>query len=119
MGADVEADEGLLAQAKDNDKISGYLGRWKAYLPLSTDGTLIALTYHEFAVLTYLARHPGWVFSASQIYEAVWDRDGERCGTAVASIISQIRRKLTPDTPKGGYIRTILGSGYKFSSSPF
>ena len=83
------------------------------------NGTLIALTYHEFAVLTYLARHPGWVFSASQIYEAVWDRDGERCGTAVASIISQIRRKLTPDTPKGGYIRTILGSGYKFSSSPF
>ena len=24
MGADAEADEGLLAQAKDNDKISGY-----------------------------------------------------------------------------------------------
>ena len=80
------------------------------------NSTLIALTYHEFAVLTYLARHPGWVFSASQIYEAVWDRDGERCGTAVASIISQIRRKLTPDTPKGGYIRTVLGSGYKFES---
>ncbi len=44
------------------------------------NGTLIALTYHEFAVLTYLARHPGWVFSASQIYEAVWDKDGEHCG---------------------------------------
>ena len=42
MGADAEADEGLLAQAKDNDKISGYLGRWKAYLPLSTDGIYIA-----------------------------------------------------------------------------
>ena len=83
------------------------------------NSTLIALTHHEFAVLTYLARHPGWVFSASQIYEAVWDRDGERCGTAVSSIISQIRHKLTPDTPKGGYIRTILGSGYKFISSPF
>ena len=39
MGADAEADEGLLAQAKDNDKISGYLGRWKASVPLSTDGT--------------------------------------------------------------------------------
>ena len=24
------------------------------------NSTLIALTYHEFAVLTYLARHPGW-----------------------------------------------------------
>lgn len=40
MGADAEADEGLLAQAKDSDKISGYLGRWKAYLPLSTDGII-------------------------------------------------------------------------------
>ena len=79
-------------------------------------GRLVTLTHHEFAVLAYLARHPGWVFSASQIYEAVWDKDGEHCGTAVASVISQIRRKLTPDTPKGGYIRTVLGSGYKFES---
>lgn len=83
---------------------------------VSCRGQLVTLTYHEFAVLAYLARHPGWVFSASQIYEAVWDRDGESCGTAVASVISQIRCKLTPDTPKGGYIRTVLGSGYKFES---
>ena len=41
MGADAEADEGLLVQAKDNDKISGYLGRWKAYLPLSIDGMFL------------------------------------------------------------------------------
>lgn len=82
-------------------------------------GQLVTLTHHEFAVLAYLARHPGWVFSASQIYEAVWAADGEHCGTAVASVIGQIRRKLTPDTPKGGYIRTVLGSGYKFNSSPF
>lgn len=83
---------------------------------VSCRGQLVTLTHHEFAVLTYLARHPSWVFSASQIYEAVWDRDGEHCGTAVASVIGQIRRKLTPDTPKGGYIRTVLGSGYKFES---
>ena len=86
---------------------------------VSCSGQLVTLTYHEFAVLAYLARHPGWVFSAYQIYEAIWCKDGENCGTAVASVIGQIRRKLTPDTPKGGYIRTILGSGYKFSSSPF
>ena len=86
---------------------------------VSCNGQLVTLTYHEFAVLAYLARHPGWVFSAYQIYEAIWCKDGENCGTAVASVIGQIRRKLTPDTPKGGYIRTILVSGYKFSSSPF
>ena len=83
---------------------------------VSCNGQLVTLTYHEFAVLAYLARHPGWVFSASQIYEAVWNVDGEHCGTAVASVISQIRRKLTPNMPKGGYIRTVLGSGYKFES---
>ena len=46
---------------------------------VSCRGQLVTLTHHEFAVLAYLARHPGWVFSASQIYEAVWDRDGEHC----------------------------------------
>ena len=33
-----------------------------------------------------------------------------------ASVIGQNRRKLTPDTPKGGYIRAVLDSGYKFES---
>ena len=64
--------------------------------------------------MVYLANHPSWVFSAGQIYEEVWGEDGENCGTAVASVIGQIRRKLTPDMPKAGYIRTVLGSGYKF-----
>lgn len=67
---------------------------------VSCNGQLVTLTYHEFAVLAYLARHPGWVFSAYQIYEAIWCKDGENCGTAVASVIGQIRRKLTPDTPR-------------------
>ena len=58
MGADAEADEGLLAQAKDNDKISGYLGRWKAYMPLSTDGSF---TFYPFQAGTpyYFEKLPG------------------------------------------------------------
>ena len=32
---------------------------------VSCRGQLVTLTHHEFAVLTYLARHPGWVVSAS------------------------------------------------------
>ena len=78
------------------------------------NGELISMTHREFATLVYLANHPSWVFSAGQIYEEVWGEDGENCGTAVASVIGQIRRKLTPDMPKAGYIRTVLGSGYKF-----
>lgn len=78
------------------------------------DHKLIPLTHREFLTLVYLARHPNWVFTADQIYEAVWQEPDGDGNTAVANIIGQIRRKLTPDTPKGGYICTVIGSGYKF-----
>lgn len=83
------------------------------------NGSLISLTHKEFSTLVYLTRHPQWVFSAEQIYSAVWQKDGEDCGTAVSNIIGQIRRKLTPEMPKGGYILTIVGRGYKFDASQF
>lgn len=75
---------------------------------------LIPLSHYEFFTLYYLAKHPGWVFSKNQIYEAVWKDPGEDCGAAVSSVISQLRRKLWPENPKGGYIRTVHNSGYKF-----
>ena len=81
------------------------------------DEKRIPLTHREFAVLAYLAQHPKWVFSARQIYSAVWDKDSGDYVTAVSGIINQLRRKLTPDNPKDGYIRTIIGSGYKFEVS--
>ena len=55
------------------------------------NSTLITLTYHEFAVLTYLARHPGWVFSAHQIYEAAsTPKTTERFTTANIANMSSI-----------------------------
>lgn len=80
-------------------------------------GKLVPMTRREFSVLAYLARHPRWVFSSEQIYEAVWGEDGENCGTAVSSIVGQIRRKLTPEDPRGGYIHTVTGVGYKFEAT--
>lgn len=78
------------------------------------DGMLVPMTYHEFFTLTYLASHPGWVFSKAQIYEAVWKEAGGNCEGAVTNIISQLRHKLNPDNPKKGYIRTVVNSGYRF-----
>ena len=77
---------------------------------------LIPLSHYEFFTLYYLAKHPGWVFSKNQIYEAVWKDPGEDCGAAVSSVISQLRRKLWPENPKGGYIKTVHNSGYKFEA---
>lgn len=71
-------------------------------------GELIHMSHHEFFTLLYLAQHPGWVFSKEQIYEAVWKESGDG-GTAVTNVVSQIRRKIGD-----GYIKTVIGSGYKF-----
>ena len=74
------------------------------------NGTLIPLSYYEFFTLTYLAAHPKWVFSKKQIYEAVWKEPGDKCGSAVVNVVSQIRRKIGD-----GYIETVVGSGYRFA----
>ena len=73
------------------------------------NGRFISLSHLEFQTLSYLALHPGWVISKEQIYEAVWKEDQEYCGSAVAIVISQIRRKIG-----NGYIETVINSGYKF-----
>ena len=73
------------------------------------DGKEVSLSHLEFATLLFLTKHPGWVFSKTQIYEAVWKEPGEGCGAAVTNVISQIRRKIGSK-----YITTVIGSGYKF-----
>ena len=45
------------------------------------NGKEIPLNRHEFDTLVYLARHPGWVRSKEQIYEAVWMEEVEKFET--------------------------------------
>ncbi len=80
------------------------------------DHVPVPFSHYEFFTLYYLALHPGWVFTRKQIYEAVWKQPGECCGAAVSSVISQIRKKLDPENPKDGYIKTVINSGYKCES---
>lgn len=76
--------------------------------------TPIPMSHYEFFTLCYLARHPGWVFSKQQIYEAVWQEPEGDGSSAIANIVSRIRKKLNPDNPKDGYIKTVVNGGYKF-----
>ena len=76
--------------------------------------TMILLTHKEYCTLVFLAKHLNWTYSANQIYEAVWLRNGGYCGNAVSKVIGHLRHKLTPDTPRSGYIQTVVGHGYKF-----
>ena len=80
------------------------------------NGKEIPLNRHEFDTLVYLARHPGWVRSKEQIYEAVWTEEVMDYENAGMWCISQLRKKLG-NNPKGSpYIKTVWGVGYKFNS---
>lgn len=72
------------------------------------------LNRHEFDTLVYMARHPGWIRSKEQIYEAVWTEEVMDYENAVMWCISQLRKKLEPDPDRLQYIHTVKGVGYKF-----
>ncbi len=78
------------------------------------NGQEILLNRHEYDTLVYLARHPGWVRSKEQIYEAVWTEEVADYENAVMWCISQLRKKLEPDPDRLQYIHTVKGVGYKF-----
>jgi two-component system phosphate regulon response regulator PhoB len=75
------------------------------------EGEPVELTFTEFGILSYLARRPGWVFTRSQIVDAVRGDDYFVTDRAVDVQIVGLRKKLGP---AGKYIETVRGVGYRF-----
>ena len=69
----------------------------------------VDLTPMEFDILLLLARRPGQVFTARQIYEAVAADSYDASWTGISSMVYKLRRKLG-----AGIIETVRGHGYKF-----
>ena len=79
------------------------------------NGKEILLNRHEFDTLVYLAKHPSWIRSKEQIYDAVLTEEVMDYENAIMWCISQLRKKLG-NNPKGSpYIKTVWGMGYKFN----
>ncbi|MGQ0573692.1 MAG: response regulator transcription factor [Pseudonocardia sp.] len=72
------------------------------------DGTEIALTNREFALLEALLRHPGQVLSQPQLLDLVWGYGHDPGSNVVEVYVSYLRRKLGP-----GVIETVRGGGYR------
>ena len=73
-------------------------------------GQTVDLTPMEFDILLLLARRPGQVFSARQIYEAVAVDSFDSSWTGISSMIYKLRRKLG-----ASIIETMRGHGYRFT----
>jgi DNA-binding response OmpR family regulator len=83
----------------------------------SRDGRTLDLTATEFQLLATLARHPGRIFTRSQLLDAVRGAEGEAFDRAIDAHVKNIRRKIEPDPHKPRYLLTVYGVGYKCSES--
>lgn len=71
----------------------------------------VSLTLTEFRVLHFLANRPGWVFTRSQIVEAVRGDDYPVTDRSVDVQVVGLRKKLGD---AGRYVETVRGVGYRF-----
>lgn len=84
-----------------------------AFRQVMIDGNQVALTRKEFDLLLCFARHPGRVWSRTQLYSQVWSDDLGLSGENVVKVhIGNLRKKLA-DLGKN-YIQTSWGVGYRF-----
>lgn len=81
---------------------------------VTAKGRSLELTFTEFQVLYFLARRPGWVFTRSQIVDAVRGDDYPVTDRSVDVQIVGLRKKLGA---LGSYIETVRGVGYRFIES--
>ncbi|MDX9818801.1 MAG: response regulator [Desulfococcus multivorans] len=74
-------------------------------------GKEIDLSFTEFQILLFLSRRPGWVFTRSQIVDAVRGENYPVTDRSVDVQIVGLRKKLGSC---GNYIQTVRGVGYRF-----
>lgn len=78
-------------------------------------GRPVDLTDTEYGILSLLAGNPGTIYSARQIYEAVWGEPYDRSVNATLMVhISRLRNKIEEDPKDPRLIRTVWGRGYRF-----
>lgn len=81
---------------------------------LTVDGNEIECTAKEFELLCFFCKNPNHIFTATQLYESVWDTMGFGDEKTVTIHISKLRKKLGDDTKNPSIILNIRGLGYKF-----
>lgn len=109
----IAAQEGHLLVSEDFPAVSPLLAIGPLHLhprcrQVWLDGKPVELTPMEFEILHFLARRPGHVFTARQIYEATVSNTATGNWTGIANMIYKLRRKLG-----SGLIENVYGYGYR------
>ncbi len=72
------------------------------------DGQPLALTSHEFKLLSLLMQRVGEVLSRTELSEHLYPQDSERDSNTIEVFVGRLRKKLPP-----GSIETVRGLGYR------
>jgi phosphate regulon transcriptional regulator PhoB len=80
-------------------------------------GHKVDLSPTEFRLLTFLAGHPGRVYSRDQLLDYVWGDEAFVEPRTVDVHIRRLRSQIEEDSAHPQYIFTVRGFGYKFADS--
>ena len=107
----------LQAPAEEMETGGGLVINTAAY-QVTKAGKVIDLTQREYELLTFLASHPGKVYSRIDLMEQVWNYGyvGDDVRT-VDVAVRRLREKIEDDPANPGYILTRRGVGYYFSEN--
>ena len=82
---------------------------------VTLNGNPVDVTMKEFDLLLHFARHPGRVYTRSQLLDQVWGYSHEGYEHTVNSHINRLRSKIEENPAQPRYILTVWGVGYKFA----
>jgi len=77
------------------------------------EGKPVQLTPHEFGLLRLFVRNEGKLLTHSTILREVWGRGYADESHYLHVYVSQLRRKIEPDSTRPRYILTEPGAGYR------
>jgi DNA-binding response OmpR family regulator len=81
------------------------------------EGRPAELTATEFALLAAMARHPGRVFTRSQLLDAIHGVAFDSYERAIDAHVRNIRRKIETDPHQPRHLLTVYGVGYRLADA--
>ncbi len=107
--------EGLEKKGKTEPFIYKGLTIDHTFHSVTVKGKKIDLSPTEFKLLTFLATHPGRVYTRDQLLDFVWGDEAFVEPRTVDVHIRRLRSQIEEDTANPQYIFTVRGFGYKFA----
>ena len=99
-------------EVRENVHVIGGLEINEDTVEVSIDGKPVKLTPIEYKILLLLAKNPGRVFSAEEIYERVWQEKAINTDTIMVHV-RNIREKIEINPKEPKYLKVVWGVGYK------